>query len=76
MEARDYVLQLLDSGMTQSEIAARVGLHQPTISKVLRGDVRDVLSRNYRRLQALAQERAAAGAAGSASQQEEAGHAG
>lgn len=57
MEARDYIVQLLESGLTQSEIAARVGLHQPTISKVLRGDVRDVLSRNYRRLQALAQER-------------------
>jgi transcriptional regulator with XRE-family HTH domain len=53
MEAQDYVRELLASGMTQMQIAEKTGIPQPTISKVFRGDVADVLSRNYRRLQAL-----------------------
>ncbi len=53
MEAKDYVRELLDSGLTQTQIAERTGIPQPTISKVLRGAVDDVLSRNYRRLQDL-----------------------
>jgi transcriptional regulator with XRE-family HTH domain len=53
MEALDYVKALLDSGLTQSEIADRTGIPQPTISKIYRGDIADVLSRNYRKLQAL-----------------------
>jgi len=53
MEAKDYVAALVAHGMTQSQIAERTGIQQPTLSKVLRGDVEDVLSRNYRKLQAL-----------------------
>ena len=53
MEARDYVSELVQLGWTQARIAERTGIPQPTISKVLRGDVSDVLSRSYRKLQAL-----------------------
>jgi transcriptional regulator with XRE-family HTH domain len=61
MEARDFVEALVKSGMTQSQIEARTGIAQPTISKILRGDVDDVLSKNYRKLEALYQEVTAAG---------------
>ena len=53
MEARDFVVALIGAGQTQSVIAERTGIPQPTISKVARGDVADVMSRNYRKLQAL-----------------------
>ncbi len=53
MEARDYVSKLLSSGLTQSEIAERTGIPQPTISKVYRGEIDDVRSRAYRKLQDL-----------------------
>ncbi len=53
MEARDFITELAAYGLTQSEISERTGIPQPTISKVSRGDVADVLSRNYRKLQAL-----------------------
>ena len=53
MEARDFVIALIERGLTQVDIAERTGIPQPTISKVARGDVADVMSRNYRKLQAL-----------------------
>lgn len=53
MEARDYVKALVEAGMTQIAIAEKTGIPQPTISKVMRGEVADVMSRNYRKLQAL-----------------------
>jgi transcriptional regulator with XRE-family HTH domain len=53
MEAQDYVKELLAAGLTQTVIAERSGIPQPTISKIARGDVADVMSRNYRRLQAV-----------------------
>jgi transcriptional regulator with XRE-family HTH domain len=53
MEARDYVSDLLHRGWTQFQIAQRTGIPQPTISKVVRGATKDVLSQNYRKLQAL-----------------------
>ena len=53
MEAQDFVRELIASGMTQSQIAERTHIPQPTLSKVLRGKVKDVLSRNFRELQAL-----------------------
>lgn len=53
MEAKDYVNELMAAGLTQTQIAERTGIPQPTISKVARGAVDDVLSRNYRRLQDL-----------------------
>ena len=56
MEARDFIAALSERGLTQQQIADRTGIPQPTISKVARGDVADVLSRNYRKLQALHEE--------------------
>lgn len=53
MEAQDYVKALQASGLTQVAISEASGIPQPTISKILRGEVRDVLSRNYRKLQQL-----------------------
>ncbi len=53
MEARDFIAALIGKGMTQSDISERTGISQPTISKVARGDVSDVMSRNYRKLQEL-----------------------
>ncbi len=53
MEARDFIAALIARGMTQSDISERTGIPQPTISKVARGDVSDVMSRNYRKLQEL-----------------------
>ncbi len=53
MEAIDYVLAIRSRGLTQAQVAERTGIPQPTISKIERGDVLDVMSRNYRALQAL-----------------------
>lgn len=53
MEARDFINALTGLGLTQSQIAERTGIPQPTISKVARGDVADVMSRNYRKLKVL-----------------------
>lgn len=51
MEAKDYVLALKQKGFTQMQIAAATGIPQPTISKIERGEVMDVMSKNYRALQ-------------------------
>lgn len=56
MEARDFVQDLVRCGLTQEQIAERTGIPQPTISKIARGAVNDVLSRNYRSLQAVHRE--------------------
>lgn len=56
MEARDFVLDLQRWGLTQTQIAEKSGIPQPTISKIARGDVEDVLSRNYRSLEAVHRE--------------------
>lgn len=60
MEAKDFVDALIAKGLTQSQIAERTGIPQPSISKVARrgqpGGVDDVLSRNYRKLQSLYEE--------------------
>lgn len=53
MEAQDYVAAIRRKGLTQAQIAERSGIPQSTVSKVERGDVKDVLSKNYRALQAL-----------------------
>lgn len=53
MEAQDYVLALKGHKLTQAQIAERTGIPQPTISKIERGEVSDVMSRNYRALQSL-----------------------
>ena len=53
MEARDYVQAIRAHGLTQAQVAERTGIPQPTISKIERGDVADVMSKNYRSLQQL-----------------------
>jgi transcriptional regulator with XRE-family HTH domain len=53
MEAKDYLAAIRAHKLTQAQIAERTGIPQPTISKIERGDIKDVLSRNYRALQAL-----------------------
>ena len=53
MEARDYVLALKDLKLTQVQISEGTGIPQPTISKIERGDVEDVMSRNYRAIQSF-----------------------
>ena len=53
MEARDLIADLMARDWTQVQIAERTGITQPTVSKVVRGEVRDVMSRSYRRLAAL-----------------------
>lgn len=59
MEARDFVQALTDWKFTQAQIEERTGIPQPTISKIARGAVDDVLSRNYRSLEAMYREEAA-----------------
>lgn len=61
MEAQDYVAAIRRKGLTQREIAEKTHIPQPTISKIERGDVNDVMSRNYRALQTLLDELVAAG---------------
>lgn len=56
---RDLVQQLLELGLTQQEIADRSGIAQPTVSKIHRGDVKDVLSRNFLALKTALQEKLA-----------------
>ncbi len=53
MEAKDFISDLRRWGLTQKQIEERTGIPQPTISKVALGKVEDVLSRSYRKLQAL-----------------------
>ena len=53
MEAKDYLAAIRDRGLTQAQVAEKTGIPQPTISKIERGDVADVMSRNYRSLQNL-----------------------
>ena len=53
MEAKDYVLALKERGFTQTQIAEGTGIPQPTISKIGRGDVNDVMSKSYRALQSF-----------------------
>jgi transcriptional regulator with XRE-family HTH domain len=53
MEASDIVADLLARGWTQVQIAERTGIPQPTLSKIVRKDVQDVMSRSYRKLAAL-----------------------
>jgi predicted transcriptional regulator len=53
MEAKEYLSAIRATGLTQVQVAERTGIPQPTISKIERGDVNDVLSKNYRALQSL-----------------------
>jgi transcriptional regulator with XRE-family HTH domain len=53
MEAKDYVIAIRGRGLTQEQIAEKTGIPQPTVSKIERGEVSDVMSRTYRALQNL-----------------------
>jgi transcriptional regulator with XRE-family HTH domain len=53
MEPRELVLAIKAKGLTQKQIEAETGIPQPTISKIERGDVADVMSRSYRALLTL-----------------------
>lgn len=59
MEAIDLVHAIRAAGLTQAQISERTGIPQPTISKIERGDVKDVMSKNYRALQSLHESMAA-----------------
>jgi len=50
MEPKELVLAIRGRGFTQRQIEERTGIPQPTISKIERGEVADVMSRNYRAL--------------------------
>lgn len=48
MEAKDYLKAIREQGnMTQAQVEAATGIPQPTISKIERGDVKDVMSKTY-----------------------------
>ena len=49
--------RLIAAGMSQQQIAERVGVRQSAISKLLRGERKDMLHRNALRLFALYSER-------------------
>jgi len=53
MEAKDLLDAIRSQGLTQAQIAEKTGIPQPTISKIERGAVSDVMSRSYRSLLAL-----------------------
>jgi transcriptional regulator with XRE-family HTH domain len=50
MEARELVVAIKAMGLTQKQIEQETGIPQPTVSKIERGEVSDVMSRSYRRL--------------------------
>lgn len=54
MEAKDY-LHIIRSKhkLTQSQVAERTGIPQPTVSKIERGEVADVMSKTYLALKSL-----------------------
>lgn len=53
MEAQDYVRGIKAKGLTQAQIEEKTGIPQPTISKIERGEVKDVMSKTYRAIKAL-----------------------
>lgn len=53
MTAQDLLRQIRDHHLTQAQIAERTGIPQPTISKIERGLVTDVLAQTYLKLKAL-----------------------
>ena len=53
MTAQELLRSIRDHHLTQAQIAERTGIPQPTISKIERGLVDDVLSQTYLKLKAL-----------------------
>lgn len=56
MTARELIEAILAKGWTQQQIAERVGIHQPTVSKIVCGTVLDIRSKTYLVLLALYEE--------------------
>jgi transcriptional regulator with XRE-family HTH domain len=56
MNPFELVRALRAKGLTQKEIEARTGISQPTVSKIERGEITDVMSRYYRTLLAAYEE--------------------
>ena len=56
MDAKDYLIVIRAKGMTQAQVSEKTGIPQPTISKIERGDVSDVMSKTYLALQSLYKE--------------------
>ena len=53
MTAKEYLFAIRERGLTQVQVSARSGIPQPTISKIERGETKDVRSRNFLALQRL-----------------------
>lgn len=54
MEAKDYLQTIrVKHKLTQAQVSERTGIPQPTVSKIERGDVSDVMSKTYLALRAL-----------------------
>lgn len=53
MEAQELLKEIRKRGLTQVQVSERTGITQPTISKLERGDVSDVMGRHYMALLAL-----------------------
>lgn len=53
MEPRELVQAIKAKGLTQKQIEEKTGIPQPTVSKIARGDVSDVMSKSYRALVSL-----------------------
>jgi transcriptional regulator with XRE-family HTH domain len=73
MEPKDLILSMKATGMTQADIAAESGIPQPTISKIERGAVKDVMLSSYRALQGAYERRCGNSAAASVAVAGEAG---
>lgn len=58
MDAKDYLIAIRAEpyNLTQEQVADRTGIPQPTISKIERDKVKDVMSKTFVALQALHQE--------------------
>lgn len=53
LSPRELVLALRGFGLTQKQIEEETGIPQPAVSKIERGESKDVMSKNYRALVAL-----------------------
>lgn len=58
--SRDLARETIALGMTQKEVAERIGATQSTVSKLIRGGISDISYATGKHLEALHQERMAA----------------
>jgi predicted transcriptional regulator len=73
MEPKDLILAMKATGMTQADIAAESGVPQPTISKIERGAVKDVMLSSYRALKGAYERRCGSSVAATVATAGEAG---